>query len=59
MLLQPRHRSSPIGFFESEKQKLGQSATIGVHRGVPTVGLTHAQIEELAGDDEALKIGYS
>ena len=32
-------------------------ATIGVHRGVPTVGLTHAQIEDLAGDDAALKSG--
>lgn len=32
-------------------------ATIGVHRGVPTVGLTPAQIEELANDDAALKSG--
>lgn len=32
-------------------------ATIGVHRGVPTVGLTPAQIEELSNDDDALKSG--
>jgi pseudouridine-5'-phosphate glycosidase len=32
-------------------------ATIGVHCGVPTVGLSHAQMEELAGDDAALKSG--
>ena len=30
-------------------------ATIGVHRGVPTVGLTPAQMGELANDDAALK----
>lgn len=32
-------------------------ATIGVHRGVPTVGLDKAQIEELAQDDSVLKAG--
>jgi pseudouridine-5'-phosphate glycosidase len=32
-------------------------ATIGVHRGVPTVGLSPAQIEELSEDDAALKSG--
>lgn len=30
-------------------------ATIGVHRGVPTVGLSEAQISELAGDDAVIK----
>ncbi len=30
-------------------------ATIGVHRGVPTVGLTAAQIEEMANDDTLIK----
>lgn len=30
-------------------------ATIGVHRGVPTVGLTATQLEELAGDDTVMK----
>lgn len=30
-------------------------ATIGVHRGVPVVGLTVAEIEELAHDDNAVK----
>lgn len=32
-------------------------ATIGVHRGMPTVGLTSAQIEELAYDDTVIKAG--
>ena len=32
-------------------------ATIGVHHGVPTVGLSKAQIEELSNDDSALKSG--
>lgn len=32
-------------------------ATIGVHRGVPTVGLSVGQIEELAYDDDVLKSG--
>lgn len=32
-------------------------ATIGVHRGVPTVGLSKDQIEELAQDDDAIKAG--
>lgn len=32
-------------------------ATIGVHRGVPVVGLDRAQIEELAYDDAVLKSG--
>lgn len=32
-------------------------ATIGVHRGVPTVGLEKDQIEELAQDDGVLKAG--
>lgn len=30
-------------------------ATIGVHRGVPVVGLTHEEISELAEDDDANK----
>lgn len=32
-------------------------ATIGVHRGVPTVGLSKEQIEDLAHDDQVLKAG--
>lgn len=32
-------------------------ATIGVHRGVPTVGLTQEQIVELSNDDAVLKSG--
>lgn len=32
-------------------------ATIGVYRGVPTVGLSHEQIDELGNDDDALKSG--
>lgn len=32
-------------------------ATIGVYHGVPTVGLTHDEIEELAHDDDVLKSG--
>ena len=32
-------------------------ATIGVHRGVPTVGLSKDQIEELAQDDDVIKAG--
>lgn len=32
-------------------------ATIGVHRGIPTVGLSPEQIEELSNDDAALKSG--
>ena len=32
-------------------------ATIGVHRGMPTVGLSQEQIEELAHDDAVLKAG--
>lgn len=32
-------------------------ATIGVHRGVPTIGLSVEQIEELAYDDSVLKSG--
>lgn len=32
-------------------------ATIGVHKGMPTVGLSAEQIEELSGDDDVLKSG--
>lgn len=32
-------------------------ATIGVHRGVPTVGLSKDQIEELSRDDQLIKAG--
>ncbi len=32
-------------------------ATIGVHRGIPTVGLTRDQIVELSNDDDVLKSG--
>ncbi len=32
-------------------------ATIGVHRGVPTVGLTREEIVELSNDDDVLKSG--
>ncbi len=32
-------------------------ATIGVHRGVPTVGLAKDQIEDLAHDDQVIKAG--
>lgn len=32
-------------------------ATIGVHRGTPTVGLSEVQIQELSNDDEVMKSG--
>ncbi len=32
-------------------------ATIGVHRGVPTVGLSHEQIRDLGHDDAVIKAG--
>lgn len=32
-------------------------ATIGIYRGVPTVGLSKAQIEELGNDDDVVKSG--
>lgn len=35
----------------------GVPATIGVHRGVPTVGLSEQQIEELSNDNGAFKSG--
>ena len=53
----PRPRNIEVAF-EGERiiRDAGAvPATIGVHRGVPTVGLGKDQIEELAHDDQALK----
>lgn len=55
----PRPRNVEIAE-EGEKivRDLGAvPATIGVHRGVPTVGLSMEQIEELANDDDVFKSG--
>ena len=56
-LPRPRNLQVALATEQLVREAGAVPATIGVHRGVPTVGLTHAQIEELAGDDEVLKSG--
>lgn len=55
----PRPRNIEVAFATEQlvRDAGAVPATIGVHRGMPTVGLTHAQIEELASDDDVLKSG--
>lgn len=55
----PRPRNTEVAAEAEEIVRAAGAvpATIGVHRGVPTVGLTQDQIAELAHDDDVLKSG--
>lgn len=53
----PRPRNIEVAFEAEQivRDAGALPATIGVHRGRPVVGLSHAQIKELGHDDDALK----
>jgi pseudouridine-5'-phosphate glycosidase len=53
----PRPRNLEVALDGEERVRAAGAvpATIGVHRGVPTVGLSAAQVEELSGDDAVTK----
>lgn len=55
----PRPRNFDVAMEAEElvREAGAVPATIGVHHGVPTVGLTREQIEELSYDDDAYKSG--
>lgn len=56
-LPRPRNVEVALGAEQIVRDAGAVPATIGVHRGVPTVGLSAEQIEELSHDDAALKSG--
>lgn len=54
-LPRPRNLEVALAGERIVREAGGMPATIGVHRGVPTVGLSEEQIAELAGDDSVIK----